>query len=135
MRGFIKKKSRRFTDDVGRIATIIGPDIQFVGDLKSSENMRVESRVVGDGEVSGALIVGAQCVWKGNISADIVIVDGRVDGNINASKKLVLLPGARVSGDIKSPAIAMAEGAVCEGKVHMRNKAQPMSFTEQRAQN
>jgi cytoskeletal protein CcmA (bactofilin family) len=63
-----------------------------------------------------------------------VVVEGRVEGDIAARGKLDLVAGARVTGDISSPVIAMDVGAICEGQVHMGGGARPQSYTDQRTE-
>jgi cytoskeletal protein CcmA (bactofilin family) len=78
------------------------------------------------------LIVGEGGRWQGNIEADNVIVSGEVQGDIVVHNKLELTPTARVTGRISSPAIAVAEGAIHHGEVHMAKQADIVRFTEKR---
>lgn len=106
-----------------KTVTVLGTEFELVGDLSSSENVQAEGRVKGNGDVRGTITVGSDCTWEGNITADFVVVKGKVQGNISAHKKLDLLAGARVTGDITAPAISMDVGAICEGQVHMQEQA------------
>jgi len=104
-------------DGVGTLPATIRSDAVFVGNLQGRENYVVHGEVRGDGDVDGMLMLGPTCVWHGNIVADVVVVKGRVAGNITAHFKLELRATAQVQGDLHSPLIAVAEGAVVHGRV------------------
>ncbi|MDH5191738.1 MAG: polymer-forming cytoskeletal protein, partial [Gammaproteobacteria bacterium] len=68
------------------------------------------------------------------IKARIVVVGGTVEGIIEATEKVELRATAQISGDINSPNIAMATGAVFEGDMHMHSDTRITHFEEQREQ-
>ena len=49
-----------------------------------------------------------------------ITVSGTVIGNVTATEKIVLQPTASVDGDIVTPRLSMADGAVVKGKVDAR---------------
>ncbi len=51
-----------------------------------------------------------------NIFGEIVIVGGEVKGNIFAIKEIILLPTAKILGDLTSQKILIDEGARFKGK-------------------
>jgi cytoskeletal protein CcmA (bactofilin family) len=135
---FRKKKEappqRRATDAVEGFGTVIGRECVFTGELNSRESVRIDGRVNGTAEIAGMIRLGPECNWQGSVTADVVVVEGRVEGDISARGKLDLVAGARVTGDISSPVIAMDVGAICEGQVHMGGGAGPMSYSGRRAE-
>jgi cytoskeletal protein CcmA (bactofilin family) len=54
--------------------------------------------------------------------AQTIIISGAVTGNIKASVKVDLRATGSVDGDITSPLLLMADGAVIMGKVEARGK-------------
>lgn len=108
---------RRSLDQLGKLPTILGREVVHIGALSGQEHYVVHGRVQGNGDIDGALLIGPDGVWIGDITADNVVVKGRVQGNIHARFKLELRPSARIRGDLTSPLIAIAEGAVLEGRV------------------
>jgi cytoskeletal protein CcmA (bactofilin family) len=56
-----------------------------------------------------------------------------VAGDVYASAKLELQPTARIRGNITSPLIAMAEGALFDGEIRIRPHPQLVRFDEKRA--
>jgi cytoskeletal protein CcmA (bactofilin family) len=68
--------------------------------------------------LSGTLILGEGAELESNIVVAIAIIDGRVLGDIHATKRVELLSHARVMGNIESPALAIQPGAIFEGECH-----------------
>lgn len=108
---------RRSIDHLDKLPTILGHEIRHVGVLDGRENYVVHGRVDGDGDIDGVLLIGDAALWVGNIVADMVVVKGRVDGHIHARFKLEIRSSARIKGDLSSPLIAVAEGAVVQGRI------------------
>jgi cytoskeletal protein CcmA (bactofilin family) len=101
--------------------------------LRSNENCIVNGTVEGDCDIEGVLVLGEQGRWHGNISAVTAIVSGEVIGDITARDKLELTAVARVTGNIVSPVVAMAEGAIHQGGIKMtREGGSVSSFQEKR---
>jgi len=96
---------------------ILGHEVVHVGTLAGPENYVVHGKVQGDSDIDGALMIGPDCLWVGNITADTVIVKGRVEGDVYARFKLEVRPSARIKGNLSSPVIAIAEGAVVHGNI------------------
>src|SRR3989344_3892509 len=76
--------------------------------------------------------VGELARWEGDITAANVVIAGEVRGDVTAREKLELAASARIRGNIKSPVIAMAEGAALDGKVDMAQAPQLTRFSEKR---
>lgn len=108
---------RRSLDQLEKLPTILSRNSVHMGGIDGASDYVVHGHVEGDGEIDGAVLIGPDGLWVGNITADTVVVKGRVDGNIHARFKLELRPSARVKGNLTSPLIAIAEGAVLQGKV------------------
>lgn len=121
---------RRTLDEVNKLPSTIDRHSVYVGNIRGQDNYVVHGEVVGNAEVDGALMLGPTCVWKGHIRADVVIVKGRVEGNIYARQKLELRSTAQVQGDLNGPLIAIAEGATVQGSIQRDSLV--TRFTERR---
>lgn len=126
-------RRRRSLDRAGVFANALGPNLYFRGTLMGRDNSIVFGRVTGRAELEGSLVLAPGSAWKGDIMADIVIVSGAVEGTITAGRKIELTATARVSGDLVSPSIAIAKGAVYEGKIHSPRKTRKTYFEDRRA--
>jgi cytoskeletal protein CcmA (bactofilin family) len=108
---------RRSLDHLQKVPTILGREVVHVGVIEGRDNYVVHGRVEGNCDLDGVLLIGPDGLWIGNITADTVIVKGRVEGGIRANFKIEVRPSARIKGDLSSPLIAVAEGAVLQGKI------------------
>ena len=109
---------RRSLDQMQVVPTILGREVVHVGVLQGENNYVVHGHVKGDCDIDGVLLIGPDCLWVGDIRADTVIVKGRVEGRIHANFKLEVRPTARIKGELSSPLIAVAEGAVVQGQIN-----------------
>lgn len=95
--------------------TIIAPETRLSGELSFDRNARIEGRfegkIVGQGQLH--IADGAEC--KAEIQAAQVLVDGVVQGNIQASERVQLNAKCRVHGDVTAPKMIVADGAVVVG--------------------
>jgi cytoskeletal protein CcmA (bactofilin family) len=83
----------------------------------------------GNCNLDGTLVIGEGGLWRGNITADSVVIAGEVNGDIVAKKKMDVVSTAKVNGSLTCPLIAIAEGAVHEGEIHM---GEVKRYTEKR---
>jgi cytoskeletal protein CcmA (bactofilin family) len=118
---------RREKDGVGPIDTLIGKNTRVQGDIEFSGGLHIDGRVFGSVRAaSGAdasLSVSEDGVIEGSVEARHVVTNGRVNGDILASERVVLGAKARVQGDVHYGVIEMALGAEISGKLVPRNSA------------
>jgi cytoskeletal protein CcmA (bactofilin family) len=103
-------------------ASILGPTLFFKGDLSAEEDLLIQGRVEGSITHSQRLSVGAQGIVKANIRAQTIIVEGTVDGDLQAEKSVVLKDTAKVRGNLYAPSISINEGASFSGNIDMSGK-------------
>ena len=70
-----------------------------------------------------SLTVGPNGQVRASVEAKGVIVQGKLDGNVQASDRVELRKSAVVNGDISTQRIAIEEGAFLKGKVDIQGKA------------
>ncbi len=95
-----------------RVSTI-GPDLKIVGNLVCDGELHIEGRV--DGDIHSKIISvkkGAQI--EGALTAEEIIVDGAVIGQIKATT-VIIARAARVLGDVLHKTLAVEAGAHLEG--------------------
>ena len=96
----------------------LGKSVVFKGTLTSSEDMTIDGHVEGTIEVRDqGLTVGPDAEIRAAIVAKTVTIHGTVVGNIRASAKVDILATGRVDGDLITPRIGVADGAVVRGRV------------------
>jgi len=69
------------------------------------------------------LTIGPNGRVKANVSACAVVVQGKLEGNIQASDRVNLKQSAVVMGDIATQRISIDEGAYFKGSVNIQKEA------------
>jgi cytoskeletal protein CcmA (bactofilin family) len=125
MESFVKNKN--ITSGMDEV-TIISTGVKLKGSLTSDGNVRVDGFVEGNISAKANITVGDRGEIKGNISADNVIVGGKVIGIVEAKEKLVLEANASLHGDISTKILVIASGARFDGNSKMM-QAQEGGYT------
>lgn len=127
-----KKEKRRTTDEDISFTTQIGEGSVFEGVIRGSGHYSINGKVIGDCDIGGVLKIQEQGFWLGSILADVVVIAGMVEGNVNARSKIELLSSGRIAGNLEAPAIAIDEGAEFDGQVRMAKGENVTRFKERR---
>ena len=102
------------------ISTFQGTDASIEGNIEFEGTIRMDGNFKGKiTSPDGVVIIGAQAVIDAEITVDSVIVMGKFTGFIDARNRIELFPPAEVSGDIKSPLVAMEAGVAFQGNCVM----------------
>ena len=127
-----RNRFRRMLDDAGETTTLVGEGSTFRGDFSGKGSFIIGGTIVGDCDVDGTVTLAAGGSWEGHLRARDVVIAGRVRGEVTAQRKLEIGATARVEGSISGAEIAVAEGAVIEGSMHVTSGARVTRFTEKR---
>jgi len=96
----------------------VGDVIKFTGEVRFKSMLRIDGHFAGSvSSPDGTLIVtdGAK-ITKAVIEVAVAKINGTVEGDIHASKELVLGRTASVTGKVVSPALTVEEGAQLNAK-------------------
>ena len=106
-----------------RVVVWVGKSVIFKGTLSSSEDMTIDGHVEGTIEVPNhGLTIGPDADIRADILARNVMIHGAVTGNIRASGRVDILATGRIEGDLITPCIVIADGAVIRGRVDTLSK-------------
>lgn len=104
------------------IRSLVAEGCRIQGDITFKDGIRIDGSVEGSlqGEAidtkKGTLVfVAEHGRVTGGIKADVIIVNGSVEGPIYATRMLELQPKARISGDITYAQLEMHQGALISG--------------------
>jgi len=125
-------KKRRIHDKVGGPATLISEGCKVAGVISGDGDFLISGEVEGECDLSGSITVAPSGFWKGSISASFVIVAGTVEGDIVADGRIEITDTARITGTVTGQAIAVAEGAIVQGKMKTTGNTEPVGFVEKR---
>jgi len=105
------------------VETIIGPSIRVKGNFNGHGNIVVEGILEGSLKTNGDVFIGDKAQLTASVEAKEVHVSGRVDGNIKVKKHLEVANTAKITGDIECASLAIAQGAILNGKCAMTVEA------------
>ena len=112
----------------------IGKSISVKGDVEGDEDTVIEGRVEGRVTLKNHhLTIGPNGEVQGEISGMQVTVVGRVTGNVVASERIEVRESGQIQGDLISPRLLVAEGAVINGAISMKPSAQVPEAKPQKA--
>ncbi|MGH1424101.1 MAG: bactofilin family protein [Pseudooceanicola sp.] len=100
-------------------ASILSSDLHITGNVKTTGDIQIEGTIEGDIRAH-LLTVGEGATVKGEVTADDVVVNGRIVGRVRGLK-VRLTSTARVEGDIIHKTIAIESGAHFEGSVQRQD--------------
>jgi cytoskeletal protein CcmA (bactofilin family) len=115
-------------------ASVLGPTLFFKGDLSAEEDLLIQGRVEGSITHTQRLTVGPQGTVKANIRAQLIIVEGTVDGDLQADKAVFVKEGAKIVGNIFAPSVSILEGASFSGRIDMDGKRTGQGTVKEPAQ-
>src|SRR3954454_19732743 len=98
----------------------LSADVSIKGSVTFSSELVIDGQVEGDITSDGKLIVGEHGKVVGDIQAGSVTIQGSVRGNILASERCALNPGASLQGDIEAPRFAVDETATFIGSATIK---------------
>ena len=115
------KNTAKPSRDGQAVDTLIGPQVTIRGDLEFSGGLYVEGRIVGrvtatEGE-RAVLVLGENGSIEGEVRAPIVMIDGRLDGDVHATDRVELAAKARVTGNVHYRTVEMHAGAQLTGRL------------------
>jgi cytoskeletal protein CcmA (bactofilin family) len=92
---------------------------RVTGQLTFQGSARIEGNVDGEIQCHGTLTIGERAEVRAKISGDVVVIRGKVEGNVVAKEKVELVAPARLFGDIDTPRLIITEGVVFDGDCTM----------------
>ncbi len=107
--------------------SLLQKDDRLHGTLEVAGKFLIESYVKGTVRCKTELTVGDSARIEGEVEATIVIVAGKVSGNIHGSERVEILPSGVVEGDVHAPRLVIQLGGVLEGRCHMREQTKPIT--------
>ncbi len=100
---------------------IIDVDARMQGTIvfKDPVNLRINGSFEGKLETCGSLTISENANVRADIQGDRIIIAGKITGNLIAKESIALIAPAVVLGNVQTPSLSIAEGAVLDGKLKM----------------
>jgi cytoskeletal protein CcmA (bactofilin family) len=107
--------------------TLIAEGTQIRGDIHFSGRLHIDGKI--DGAVHGEgdqaiLTLSEHAVVTGEVHAPHIVIDGTINGDVDATGRLELASNARVEGNVYYKLLEMSAGARINGKMVHRDEPQ-----------
>ncbi len=109
------KEIIRAADVQSSTSNIIGQGTILEGNIKTSGNLRIEGRVIGNLITKSKAALAQTSYVDGNILAQNAEVAGEVKGRVEVSEMLILKPTCVIHGDIVTNKLIVESGATFNG--------------------
>lgn len=129
------KKDKKKENPSRRVKTVLSQnETSYFG-----KNLMIKGRVAGNGDIiimgglegefdlRGSLKIAQPAKIKGEVKADVISVNGNVEGKLAATQRLHLDQTARIQGKITTPRLSIIEGASVNGEVAMSGRVKKAS--------
>ncbi len=113
---------------------MLGPGIKLRGELTGEDPVELGGTIEGDSRVDAHYTIRQGARVVGTVEAQSVVVAGELTGPLLSADKVEIGSTARVRAEIRARVVAIAEGALFEGKVEMQGDDAKglITFKEQR---
>jgi len=105
------------------ISGVIDEGCEFEGKLSFEGTVRIGGVFRGEVYTEDTLVVAETALIEGDISAGVVILNGKMKGTIRARDRVEIHNPARFAGKIYTPSLQVDEGVLFEGETHMTKGA------------
>lgn len=106
-------------------STLITQGITIKGTIEGEGVVQVEGVVIGEFSMVGAVIVADTGLIKGPVSADVVRVAGKVEGNVIAREHMRLEHTGTLIGDVSTASLVVEDGGCLNGRSTMMKAPEP----------
>ncbi len=107
-----------FHRNAEKLESIIGAGSLFKGNIETKGTLRIDGQMEGHVQADW-VILGEKSSVKGDVTARGIIIGGRIEGNVHAKEIAEIKAKGQVWGEIQAPKMAMAEGAIFDGRSSM----------------
>lgn len=99
---------------------IIGPGIVINGDISGTESLLIEGKVKGHIQLaSHEVTVGQSGEVNADVTAKVIRIAGKVDGDLVGKEKVIISSTGNVRGNIVAPRMLLEDGAIFKGSIDM----------------
>jgi cytoskeletal protein CcmA (bactofilin family) len=109
-------------DSASERVSILGPTLHFKGELHADEELLIKGRIEGSITHTQRITVCPEGTVTANVRAQVIVVEGAVDGDLQAEKSVMVRETAKLRGNITAPSVSIVEGAHFTGGIDMDKK-------------
>lgn len=105
--------------NIKQVTAILDKGASFEGKLAFEGTVQIGGIFKGEIFTNDTLVINEGAEVIAQIEAETVIINGRVEGNVFARKRVVMHPPTVFRGTVTSPSLRIDEGVVFEGASYM----------------
>ncbi len=108
----------------GKIQSALGPGTRIEGKLTFDKPVRIDGELKGEVLAPDAVVViGSGAKIDAQMEAGVLVIMGEVKGAVRALKRVELLAGGMVTGDIETRELVIEQGSFFNGSCKMPETA------------
>lgn len=96
--------------------SLLAAELTIEGKIEGAGHVRIAGRFKGDIHVQGNVTIEQGATVTGEVKAEVVVIAGQLDGNIDASVRVELLSSGVLNGDLKAGSLTVAAGSRMRGR-------------------
>jgi cytoskeletal protein CcmA (bactofilin family) len=112
------------------IDVFLGKDSVFEGKMTFEGVFRLDGKVEGEIFNSGTLVMSETAVVKGKVEVNALMLNGIVEGEVNAKERVEIHSRGKLYGTIFTPTLVIQDGGIFEGNCRMGVKSDSKSDLE-----
>ena len=101
------------------ISAVLEQGSRFEGKLTFEGTVKIGGEFTGEIFTQDNVVISAGAHVEANIEADVIVICGKVEGNLFARRRVIMHPPATFKGTVTSPSLRIDEGVVFEGASYM----------------
>jgi cytoskeletal protein CcmA (bactofilin family) len=103
----------------------VGEKLAIKGEIVGEGDLELAGRFEGVINVQGTVVIGDRAEADADITASMIVVGGKVRGNLSASGRVEILPHGVLTGNLKTGSFAAADGASVKGEIVVERGVKP----------
>ena len=103
----------------------VGEKLSIKGEIAGEGDLELAGRFEGFINVQGTVVIGDHAEVDADITASMIVVGGKVRGNLNAAGRVEILPQGVLTGNLKTGSFTAADGASVKGEIVVERGAKP----------
>jgi cytoskeletal protein CcmA (bactofilin family) len=103
----------------------VGEKLAIKGEIVGEGDLELAGRFEGVINVQGTVVIGDRAEVDADVTASMIVVGGKVRGNLSAAGRVEILPQGVLTGNLKTGSFTAADGASVKGEIVVERGAKP----------